>query len=272
MRIVVLADVHGNLPAFEAVVDYLPQLKPDRLVIAGDIVNGAPDSLACWQLVMSLNCPVVRGNHEGYVADFGTDRHNPLWESERFGPLRWTLDQLGAQEMDAIRALPSTFQFDDIPNLLFVHASVRNDRDTVLGYTPVEELEAMFPNVTASYIVRAHNHVCASRFWENRVIVTSGSVGLPLDGRTTAQFLVLDQLDDTWRIQHAAIPYDVEATLKRFETTGYLETAGPMARIYMREVATAGHTLVSFMHTYQKWPDREDISLDEAVDRYFTMC
>lgn len=272
MRIVVLADIHGNLPAFEAVVDVLPKLSADRMVILGDVVNGAPDSYACWQLAQSLNCPMIMGNHEGYVAQFGTDDHDDKWSSERFGPLLWTMEHLSETDIEQIRALPPTYQFSDLPELLFVHASVRSDRDTILGYTPHEELEPMFPGVTAKWILRGHNHVCAARFWGKRVIVTSGSIGLPLDGRTKAQFLVLDQAGDDWAIQHQAVPYDVDAALKRFHTTGYLDSAGPMARIYMREVATGGHTLVSFMHLYQKWTEQEDISLGDAVDRYFTMC
>ena len=272
MRIAVLADVHGNLPAFEAVLDELPKLRPDRIVVLGDVVNGAPDAKACWQLAQSLHCCIIRGNHEGYVANFGTAEHDAKWDSERFGPLQWTMNQLSEDDVMAIRALPHIHQFSDLTELLFVHASVRNDRDTVLGYTPVEDLEQMFPNVTAKWILRGHNHVCASRFWGERVIVTAGSIGLPLDGRTKAQILMLEQMGNDWQVQHHAIAYDVDAALKRFHTTGYLETAGPMARIYMREVATGGHTLVSFMGFYQKWITQADISLSEAVDRYFTMC
>jgi hypothetical protein len=223
-------------------------------------------------LAQSLNCPIIRGNHERYVADFGREGHDAKWESDRFGPLQWTLDHLSQPDIRAMRTLPLTYQFPDLPELLFVHASARRDHDTVLGYTPPEELEAMFPEVTAKWILRGHNHVCASRFWDDRVIVTSGSIGLPLDGRTTAQFLVLDQVAKGWKIQHHALVYDVDEALRRFHTSGYLASAGPMARIFMREVATAGHVLLSFMEAFQKWPDAKEISLGEAVDRYFTMC
>lgn len=47
MRIAVIADIHGNLVAFEAAFDYIQTLGVDQLVIAGDVVNGAPDS-AGW--------------------------------------------------------------------------------------------------------------------------------------------------------------------------------------------------------------------------------
>jgi len=272
LRIVVLADIHGNLPAFQAVLDELPRLHADHVVVLGDVVNGAPDSAACWQLVKTLKCPIVKGNHEGYVADYGRDGHDPKWELERFGPLRWTLDQLSSAEVEEIRSLPQTYQFDAWPELLFVHASARSDRDTILGYTPEADVDAMFPNVNAQWIFRGHNHVCNIRFWHDRLIVTSGSIGLPLDGRTVAQFAVLDWNGNTWQVHHRSVPYDVDAALKRFDDSGYMDVAGPMARIFKREVATAGHTLMSFMQLYQKWSKQGETPLGEAVDRYFTLC
>ncbi|MDA0712026.1 MAG: metallophosphoesterase family protein [bacterium] len=272
MRIAVLADIHGNATAFEAVLNALPSLGVDRVVILGDVVTGAPDSLTCWELAQSLKCPMVRGNHEAYVSEFGTADHDPEWDGDRFGPLRWTVNQLSAIDIQLIRDLPTAYRFSDFPELLFVHASLRSDRDTVLAYTPVAEVASMFPDVAAKWILRGHNHVCGARFWEDRVIVTSGSIGLPMDGRTTAQFLVLDKRLDGWQVQHHAIAYEVEAALARFRATGYLDAAGPMARLYMREVATAGSVLMSFMSLYQSWASKEAISLGAAVDRYFTLC
>lgn len=56
MRIAVLADIHGNLPAFEDALKHVSQQKVDQIILAGDIVNGSPDSKACWSLAMSLGC------------------------------------------------------------------------------------------------------------------------------------------------------------------------------------------------------------------------
>jgi predicted phosphodiesterase len=54
MRIAILSDLHGNLPAFEAALDHARKHKPDAMVIAGDTIIGSPDSAACWQLARSL--------------------------------------------------------------------------------------------------------------------------------------------------------------------------------------------------------------------------
>lgn len=64
MRLAILCDIHGNLPAFEAALEHAAQKQVDQLVIAGDIVTGAPDSAACWQRACELGCPILRGNQE----------------------------------------------------------------------------------------------------------------------------------------------------------------------------------------------------------------
>ena len=84
MRIAVLADIHGNLPAFEAALKHVAHQKVDQMILAGDIINGAPDSKACWALALSLGCPVLRGNHERYAAHFGTPQASPDWLMEKF--------------------------------------------------------------------------------------------------------------------------------------------------------------------------------------------
>ena len=102
MRIAIIADIHGNLPAFETVLTDLRRQSPDLLVIAGDIVIGAPDSLACWQLAQSLACPIVRGNHERYLSHFGTATADPLWQTERFAPVQWAVQQFRDEERQTI--------------------------------------------------------------------------------------------------------------------------------------------------------------------------
>ncbi len=57
MRIAVLADIHGNLPAFEAALKHVSQQKVDQIILAGDIIIGSPDSKACWDLALSSGLP-----------------------------------------------------------------------------------------------------------------------------------------------------------------------------------------------------------------------
>ncbi|MCB0183804.1 MAG: metallophosphoesterase [Caldilineaceae bacterium] len=269
VRIAVIADIHGNLPAFETALADLRQHASDLLVIAGDIVVGSPDSLACWQLAQSLDCPIVRGNHERYVSHFGTEYADPLWETERFAPVQWAVAQLGEVARQAINVLPLTFCLPEAPDLLIVHASARSDTDSVPLHTTAAQLETIFENVSATTIARGHNHIPRTQPWGQRQVVTTGSVGLPLEGQAVAQYLLLDQSPSGWTAQHCSTPYPVEQTLQRFAETDYVAKTGVMGRLFQREVATATLHFVPFLRYYQQWSTTEPtLPLATALERY----
>lgn len=268
MRLAILADIHGNMPAFEAALEHVASQRVDQLIIAGDLVVGAPESLACWQLAQSLNCPIVRGNHEGYVVRYGTASAPAAWQTSQFAPIQWAAAQFTDQQRQTIDRLPTQLRLPGLEDLLIVHASLRSDRDSVMPHTPDSELEAMFPDVRESLIVRAHNHQGQVRLWAGHQIVTTGSVGLALDSHPTAQYLLLEQTRQGWQFWHQSVPYDVDATIQRFYTSGYLAAAGPMAQLYLREVATASFFIVPFLKAYERWSKHAPLALEDALARY----
>ena len=268
MRIALLADIHGNLAALEAVLAEVARWQPDRVAVLGDVVDGAPDSLACWERVRALHVPVLRGNHERYVFDYGTARAAPEWSTPQFAPIRWAIAQCGEEVRRELAALPLTWTWPDLPELLLVHASARSDQDSIFAHTPDVALSPMFPGLTATLIVRGHNHLAGERLWGERRIVHLGAVGLPLDGHVAAQFVLLEKRVAGWQVQHLAVPYDVEATIRRFRESGYLEAGGPMARLFLREVATATHHFLPFMRRYGHAIRAGHLTVEVAVTRY----
>lgn len=102
------------------------------MVCAGDVVNGSPDSRACWELVASLQLPLVRGNHERYLFDLYGEQARPEWHGQRFGPVQWSWRQFLGDELEQMRSLPLCLRLPEAPDLLIVHASPRADRDAVL--------------------------------------------------------------------------------------------------------------------------------------------
>ena len=271
MRIAIIADIHGNELALDAALARIEALRVDRLIVAGDIVVGSPDSLMCWQKIKALGCPVLRGNHERYVFDLGTERAKPEWNSPQFGPVQYAAAQLGAAGRSELDALPLTIRLPEAPDVLFVHGSARNDTDLVYPYTSDAEIEPMFAGSAERWLIRGHNHYAGVRLWGERRIVTVGSVGLPLDGTPTAQFAVIERRNGDWSVQHESVAYDTDAAVRRFQTSGYLDAAGPMARLFMREVETAAFQIVPFL----KW-QREmrtagaELPLAEAVERFLS--
>jgi hypothetical protein len=211
---------------------------------------------------------MLRGNHERYVVHYGTPRAPAEWVKERFGPLRWAVAQFSAAERATIEALPLYLRLPEAPGLLLVHASLRDDHDTVAAHTPENVLAEMFPGVPEPLIVRGHNHHSRVRLWQKGIIVTAGAVGLPLDGDPEAQYVLLDQEKTGWKIRHQVAPYDVESAVQRFFTTGYLAAAGPVGRLYLREIVTASYQIVPFLRAYERWNKAAPLSLSQGVERF----
>jgi hypothetical protein len=175
---------------------------------------------------------------------------------------------MSQSERSELEALPLSWSSAEVPDIYFCHSSARNDADLIAPYTPVSELDAMFPQIEAQLVIRGHNHAPAVHLWGERKIVTSGSVGLTLDGIPTAQYVLITNRNGGWVVEHQSVPYDVDAAVQRFVDSGYLAEAGPMARLFHREVATASFQVVPFMRMYERWLAECDITLADAVSRF----
>jgi len=251
VRLAVLADVHGNLPAFETALAAARRAVPDLLVIAGDVVNGAPDSRACWLLARAEADVLLRGNHERYAIDRGTAAGEPEWLGPRFRPLAWTVAELDGL-LDDVRALP--IAAPAAPGVTVVHATPSDDHTSFFPWTPDDELSRAFAGVEAEVLVRGHNHLPFHRTLpDGRLMVSVGAVGLPLAGRPEAQWALLERGRAGWRVEHRSEAYDVDAALLRFDESGYLDAAGPIGLLFRREVATGAHALVPFMRFERAW-------------------
>jgi predicted phosphodiesterase len=263
MRLAVLADVHGNFQALEAVLEHATKQNVDEIIIAGDLVNGLPDSRACWDLVQSLDLPFIRGNQERYVTHYGTDKLN--WSGERFKPTAWTKAQFTKTELDCMEALPLHMTLND---LLIVHASLRDDYDTIEPETSVAELEKMFAGSSENIIIRGHNHLSFSVQFHGRHIESLGSVGSPMDSSPKANYVILGRTKNSWNISRQKIKYDRDKALKRFEETGYLEQAGSMTKLFRQELLTSTWQLGPFLDEYEKWSQNKTLTLAQAVDAF----
>lgn len=273
MRLAVLADVHGNRAAFEAVLEAARRSEPDLLVVAGDVVNGAPDSRACWDLARAHADLLLRGNHERYVFDRGTPQGEADWLGPRFRPLAWTAREMAGLEPE-LRATPIAAQ--PVEGALVVHAVPQDDATSLFAWTADDEVEGHFAGHGAGLIVRAHNHLPFQRpLADGRLLVSIGAVGLSLVGRPDAQWgLFTRRRDGTWHVAHRSERYDVAATVRRFRESGYLEVAGPVGELFLREAATGTHHLVPFFRFERAWRREqapfgdEDAALAAAVDAY----
>lgn len=241
LRIAIVSDIHGNLPALQAVLNDLTRVRPDRVYVNGDVVNRGPQSKECLDRVRALGWPVVFGNHEEYVLKFrhgawGEDGHSPFWLPVR----RLAEDELTADDIAYLERLPHSrvIALPGLPPIRLVHGSMRALNEGLGPWLDDDELLAAVDGAPEPVIIGAHTHRTFERRVDARWIINCGAVGMPYNGDPAAQYLLLTATDGEWQAQFRAVPYDRSPVYAAWARTGYLELS-VSARLMVYELETA---------------------------------
>ena len=205
MRIAAISDIHGNLPALEAVLAEIDQEDVEEIVVAGDTAHG-PWPAEVLDLLVERGARNVRGNADREVIE----------RSDRFGPLaHWSADRLGERRLDVARSWPLTLELSiaGLGSVLVCHSTPTSDDPIYTRITPDAELAAMFESVDADVVVCGHTHMQYERTLGSGLrIVNPGSVGLPYEGARGAYWALLGP-----DVEFRRTEYDVEATVAAIE-------------------------------------------------------
>ena len=195
MKIAALYDIHGNLPALNAVLDELEEVRPDLIVVGGDSIPG-PIPLQTLERLSQLGDRVrtIRGNgdREVVAAFDGLPFASVISEDVR-ERIRWTARQLEQSQRDFLAQLPEqvTLHVDGLGDILFCHATPRNDMEIFTPNTPQERLNTIFSGVESQIVVCGHTHMQFERQAGSVRILNAGSVGMPYADRPGAYWLLL---------------------------------------------------------------------------------
>lgn len=220
MRVAALYDIHGNLPALEAVLEDIHQAEVDLIVVGGDVVPGPMPRETLARLV-NLSVPVqfIQGNceREALALLAGEDTGNI---AERFREvMRWAGQQLQPEFDQLVATWPKTIQVEiqGLGQVLFCHATPRDDNEIFTRLTPEERLLPVFEGLDVSIVVCGHTHMQFDRTIGKLRVVNAGSVGAPF-GEPGAYWLLLES-----DIQLRHTVYDLRTAADRVRATNYPE-------------------------------------------------
>jgi putative phosphoesterase len=215
-RVALLSDVHGNLPALEAVLADVTEAEVDAVVNLGCLTFG-PQPSEVVRALLGCGLPVhsVRGNGERAVLEMtydgreGTDRDTFVVSAHDPSALEFVA---GTQPL--VR-----FEIEGLGPVVACHGSPRSDVELVTSETPEPRLrEALAGFEDCVVVASGHTHLQFVRRLPGVVSLNPGSVGLPYhDGPPGARWMVLDAAAAQPRIA----PYDVEAAVRAVEDLGY---------------------------------------------------
>ena len=218
MRIAAIYDIHANLPALEAVMGEIRQEDVDGVVVGGDVLPG-PMPLETLERLQHLDVPVqfIYGNGEVAVLEQLAGRA-PAAAPEPYRPIiRWTAEQLGREHERFLAAWPKTLcrNLPGLGEVLFCHATPRNEHECFTRLTPESRLLPVFAGLGAALVVCGHTHMQFDRRVGRTRVVNAGSVGMPF-GCSRAQWLLLGP-----NVALRSTPYDLREAAKRIRATPY---------------------------------------------------
>jgi putative phosphoesterase len=204
MRAAALYDIHGNLPALEAVLAEVEREGVDAIVVGGDIAAGPPQPREVVELVRSLpNAHCIRGN---------ADRVRDEQYREDEG-LAWLLERLDEDQAEWLATLPFSAVLD---GTLYVHAAPQDDETIVTELTTDEKLAGLLDGVAERRVVAGHTHMQLERRVGETLFVNAGSVGWPYEGVPGARWAILGE-----GVELRSTDYDRVRTAELIRASGH---------------------------------------------------
>ena len=242
MRVAAIYDIHGNLPALEAVLDAVRRAGVDQVVVGGDVTPGPMpgEALAC---LLDLEVPVrfIYGNGEREVlAEKAGAPTGRVPEAFR-GIIQWAAQQLTTGHEQLMAGWPATIRLDieGLGDVLFCHATPRSDTEVFTRLTPEDRLLPVFSGLDARVVICGHTHMQSDRRIGGVRVVNAGSVGMPY-GEPGAYWLLLGP-----GIELRHTPYDLEAAAERIRRSPYPEAEHFAAHSVLRPPSEE-HALAGF--------------------------
>ena len=225
-RVAAIYDVHGNLPALEAVLADLQSVEPDLIVVGGDVVAGPMPSEVLDRLAtLSESTCFVRGNadrevlaayDEGHCAD-ALDRADPAQRAAAFAA-----SKIDHRHRDLLASFAELLvvEVEGVGQVLFCHGSPRSDEEIVTAATTEGRLREILAEVDQDLVVCGHTHAQFDRRVGAKRIVNAGSVGMPYQGKPVGAFWLLLGAGG---VSLRRSDYDLDRAVERIRATGYPE-------------------------------------------------
>jgi predicted phosphodiesterase len=222
MRLAVISDIHGNLPALETVLADIAGQGADAILNLGDLVSGPLWPAEVAERLIGLNLPTIKGNHDRYVRD------TPIAELKTVD--RLVAERLAPEQLDWLRSLPATLDFEN--EVFMSHGTPASDEEPWLDswwdgrnvQMPDEaQVTARAGGIDYPVLLCGHTHVPrVARLRDGRLIVNPGAVGLQFNlGAPHARYALIERRGGDWSATQRTVPYDYEAAARQAERNGF---------------------------------------------------
>lgn len=230
--IAVLADIHGNSLALEAVLTHARAHGVHRFYNLGDTFYGPLDPEGTWAILKNEDMPVILGNQDRILIEGGLD-----WE--KVPTFRRTLKSIGKEGLEWLKTLPAIVCPE--PDILLCHGTPKDDmsyllEDVTTGLPAMRDhtalLEHLMPEANGcSLVLAGHSHHAGLIMCDDITIVNPGSVGLPAydddtpphimaSGSPHARYAILTREGSGWEVEFMNVEYDWDSAAAMAKENG----------------------------------------------------
>jgi putative phosphoesterase len=224
MRMAFIADIHGNATALDHVLADINKKNIAKIYVLGDLCYRGPEPKRALELIRSLNTEVLKGNADEWVVrgvrqGEVPDKALPMMNSER----DWTVSRLAAADIEYLDNLPAEINMTvEGVSLSLFHATPGSLFEIVLPGTDDEVLQTKMMSTVDSHIyIYAHIHRPYIRSIKGKIIMNTGSVGLPFDGLAMASYATVEIEDGRISTSIERVPYDIEEVARQYASVNY---------------------------------------------------
>ncbi|QGQ95321.1 metallophosphoesterase [Paenibacillus psychroresistens] len=225
MRVAFISDIHGNAVALEEVLTDIAKKNIDKIYVLGDLCYRCPEPKRALDLIRALNTDVIKGNADEWVIRAVRLGEVPDKALEMMNLERdWVKSQLEQPDLDYLEQLPTEINFcmEGI-NIHLFHATPDSLFEFILPGVDDETLHSklMSANEDAQIYIYGHIHRSYIRYLRGKIVINTGSVGLPFDGLALASYAIVEIVEGNISTSIERVSYDVEKVAEQYKALNY---------------------------------------------------
>ncbi|MDY6873057.1 MAG: SAM-dependent chlorinase/fluorinase [Chloroflexota bacterium] len=224
MKLTILADIHGNLPALKAVLRHAQgRGATERILNLGDATGYGPFPNKIVNGMHDVRWVNILGNYDKKAVSKANkeDGWKKVNTPDKRAMFDWTYHALSKRARKFLRALPESRQVTlGGKTILMTHGSPASHTEHLLPETPQSRFEALAELAGVDIVLCGHSHQAFTRQVGETLFINPGSLGRPDDGDPRASYAILTMDGDDLRVEHFRVPYDLMPSVRKLRRSG----------------------------------------------------
>ena len=259
MRLAVLADIHANYTALEAVLLDAEKHNVDAYIIAGDHIGDGPQPKEVLNKIRQLKAWIIAGNREQYVIKYEAGELQDWETHDQMSAMVWTYKCLDKEDIKYIRQLPEQ-NVVNIPGthpIRVVHGSPFDVYEHLYKERYPERLEKALAAISEPVMICGHTHGAWSKRINGKLAINPGSLGIHFNDSVSAEYAILTWDDTEWKVEHKLVKYDMTKLEKSFAESGLLKESPVWGKVSLLSIKTGTNIMVDFVKFAYKMAEEE---------------